>query len=326
MATYKFGVEDLLQLRFAISPMWEVVASLRRLRDPAGAGVHVPWLAGLRDGRLAGIDLAPALSLTPAKGYVPDFISPPPTTPLARFEDELETVRETPAAQVRHDVALLLGRRRPPPALEPFLKTPRKAVTRLTAELARFWSAAIEPHWPRIGALLEADIAYRARRLTEGGPAALFADLHPAIAWRDTTLHVEQAFRGHVELGGGGLLLVPSAFSWIAPVTIEGPPWQSTLIYPARGVGTLWEAGDERAPDALAGVLGRTRAALLGRLGAPRSTTDLARLAGITPGGASQHLAALRAAGLVASRREGREVLYVRTRLADGLVAGAPDA
>jgi DNA-binding transcriptional ArsR family regulator len=325
MATYKFGVEDLLQLRFAISPMWEVVASLRRLRDPPGAGVHVPWLARLRDGRLADIDLTAAVALTPPKGYVPDFISPPPSTPLARFEDELETVRETPPPQVRHDVAVLLGSRRPPPALEPFLRTPKKAVTRLTAELARYWSAAIEPYWPRIRALLEADIAYRARRLTEGGPAALFADLHPAIAWHNTTLHVEQAFRGHVELGGGGLLLVPTAFSWIAPVTIEGPPWQSTLIYPARGVGTLWEPGDERTPEALAGVLGRTRAILLARLDAPRSTTDLARLVGITPGGASQHLGALRAAGLVASRRDGRAVLYVRTPLADRLVAGAAD-
>src|SRR3954469_12204401 len=135
MARYEFGVEDLLQLRFAISPMWEVVASLRCLRDPAGAGVHLPWVAGLRDGRLAGIDLAPALSLTPPRGYVPDFISPPPTTPLARFEDEIDRVRRTPPRQVRHDLALMLGKSRPPRALEPFLETPRRATTRLADEL-----------------------------------------------------------------------------------------------------------------------------------------------------------------------------------------------
>src|SRR4051812_40091367 len=326
MARYEFGVEDLLQLRFAISPMWEVVASLRRLRDPAGAGVHVPWVAGLRDGRLAGIDLAPALSLTPPTGYVPDFVSPPPTTPLARFEDEIDLVRKTPPGQVRHDLGLMLAGRRAPPALEPFLKTPRRAMRRLGDELARYWAAAIEPHWPRIRALLEADIAHRARRLTEGGPAALFADLHPGIAWRDTVLSVDQMFRGHVRLAGRGLLLVPSAFSWIAPVTITERPWQPTLIYPARGIGTLWEPGEERTALGLVRVIGRTRAALLARLDAPRSTTDVARLVGITAGGASQHLGAMRAAGLVVSRREGREVLYVRTPLADGLVVGAPDA
>jgi DNA-binding transcriptional ArsR family regulator len=322
MATYEFGVEDLLRLRFAISPMWEVVASLRRLREPSGAGLHLPWIHDLRGGRLTGIDLAPALSLSPPTGYVPDFISPPPTSPLADFEDQIEEVRSTSPRQVRNDLGLMLGGKPPPPVLEPFLTEPKRALRRLAKEFESYWSVAIEPYWPRIRALLEADIAYRARRLTEGGPAALFSDLHPAIAWHDSTLHVEQQFRGHVELAGRGLLLVPTVFSWISPVTITARPWQPTLIYPARGIGTLWETGGERTPEALAGVVGRTRAALLAALDAPRSTTDVARLLGITAGGASQHLGALRAAGLVAGRRDGRVVLYVRTPLADALVAG----
>src|SRR5947208_14970483 len=108
MATYEFGVEDLLQLRFAISPMWEVVASFRRLRDPPGAGVHLPWISSLRDGRLAGIDLAPALSVTPPEGYVLDFISLPPTTPLASFEDVIERVRRCPPRHVGHALAVVL--------------------------------------------------------------------------------------------------------------------------------------------------------------------------------------------------------------------------
>jgi DNA-binding transcriptional ArsR family regulator len=53
---------------------------------------------------------------------------------------------------------------------------------------------------------------------------------------------------------------------------------------------------------------------------APVSTTELARRLRITPGGASQHLSALAAAGLVSRRREGREVLYLRTPLAESLL------
>src|SRR3954454_9705026 len=102
MATYAFGIDDLARLRFAISPMWEVVASLRRLRDPAGAGIHLPWITGLRDGRLAGVDLNVALRLTPPRGYVPDFLSPPPTTPLARCEDEIDLVPATKPDEVRN--------------------------------------------------------------------------------------------------------------------------------------------------------------------------------------------------------------------------------
>jgi DNA-binding transcriptional ArsR family regulator len=87
-------------------------------------------------------------------------------------------------------------------------------------------------------------------------------------------------------------------------------------------VATLWEQETAVTPEGLAGVLGRTRAALLADLAAPRSTTELARRHGITPGGTSQHLGALRRAGLVTGRRDGRSVLYVRTPLGDGL-AGA---
>jgi DNA-binding transcriptional ArsR family regulator len=90
-------------------------------------------------------------------------------------------------------------------------------------------------------------------------------------------------------------------------------------------VATLWESGGERTPRALAAVIGQTRAALLAELDAPRSTTDVALLVGITPGGASQHIGALRQAGLVAGRRAGRSVLYVRTPLADALVAGGAE-
>jgi DNA-binding transcriptional ArsR family regulator len=327
MATYEFGLEDLTRLRFAISPMWEVVASLRRLRAPSEAGIHLPWLNELRGGALAGIDLSAALTLTPTVGYVPDFMSPPPTTPLARFEDEIELVRKTSPKQVAYDLRLFRGRRKLPAVLEPFETNPRAAVKQLAGELERYWQRAIEPHWPRIRALLEADIAHRARSLTEGGAAALFADLHPSITWREAeaTLHVELPYQGHVTLAGRGLLLVPSAFAWVGPATITEPPWQPTLLYPARGIATLWESGGARSPEALANVIGRTRAALLAELDAPRSTTDVARLLGITPGGASQHLGTLHGAGLVARRREGRIVLYVRTPLADALVAGGAE-
>jgi DNA-binding transcriptional ArsR family regulator len=322
MVIFEFGIEDLARLRFAISPMWEVVASLRRLRDPSAAGPHLPWIDGLR-GRLGGIELGPALHLTPARGYVPDFMSPPPTTPLARFEDEIELVRASPARQVRRDMELLLGGRPAPPVLEPFLSSPVRSVKRLADQLERYWAVAIEPHWPRVRALLEADLAHRARRLTEGGPAALFPDLHRSVGWRGGAVHVDVPHDGVTRLEGRGLLLVPSAFSWISPATIDEEPWQPTLIYPARGVAALWEPPAERSPEAVARVIGRTRAGLLARLQTPQTTTALAARTGLRAGGVSQHLTALRDAGLVSATRQGRAVLYVRTDLADALLTGA---
>ena len=113
--------------------------------------------------------------------------------------------------------------------------------------------------------------------------------------------------------------MMPSAFQWARPATIDLEPWQPTLIYPARGIATLWDEG-AHAPDGLARLLGATRAAVLADLHAPRSTTDIAQRLSISPAGASHHLTTLRDAGLITARREGRVVLYVRTPIGDTLV------
>ncbi len=57
MISYRFGPEDLGRVRFAISPLFEIAASLDVLRDPARHAMHASWLAQARE-RLRGLDLA----------------------------------------------------------------------------------------------------------------------------------------------------------------------------------------------------------------------------------------------------------------------------
>lgn len=305
--------------RFAISPMYELVRSLTALRDPSTAALHLPWLRSL-SGRLDGVDLRPVVALAPARGYTPDFLTPPPSGPLAEFADELATLRATRTERIVEGMTVFRRANRAPRVTEPWLEDPRGRLAATADALEAFWERALAPHWPRLRALLEADLAHRARRLTEGGPATLFTDLHPPTTrWRGDRLEVDISFTNEIELDGRGLLLMPSAFQWPGPASITRRPWQPTLVYPARGVAALWEQG-RASGGGLARVIGAGRARLLHALDAPRSTTDLARLTGLTPGGVSQHLSALRDAGLVTGRREGRSVLYVRTPLADGLV------
>ncbi|MFJ5828253.1 ArsR/SmtB family transcription factor [Streptomyces sp. NPDC093089] len=52
----------------------------------------------------------------------------------------------------------------------------------------------------------------------------------------------------------------------------------------------------------------------------PSSTTQLATHRGLSAAGVSQHLIALRNAGLVTAHRSGRSVLYARTAVADQLL------
>jgi DNA-binding transcriptional ArsR family regulator len=319
MIEYKFGPEDLARTRFAISPLWETAAAIRALRDPSVGALHVPWVKRIRP-HIRELDLSLPLALLPKKGYIADFLTPPPLSPLMSFEEELEQVRSTSEELVLHDVDILIRNGSPRDSLIPYIHDPQRSVERLAESLEEFWRIAIEPDWARIHSLLEADILYRSRRLAEGGIDLLFSDLHKEVTWKGDILEIEcRCAVPDLELGGRGLLLVPSAFSPHKTCAMTEEPWQPTLIYPARGVALLWEEAAP-APDALAKVLGRSRAALLADLDAPRSTTDLAHRLEMTPGGVSQHLAALKESGFVTARRNGRTVLYCRSELADQLV------
>lgn len=305
MLELSFTAADVAYTRFAFSPLWEVVASVWVLKGGAGHGLHSRWAEQAHD-RLKGFDWRVLRDVVPTR-VIPGFICPPPASPLPELAVELATVRATPADQVAREVAVI-------PEI-----TTVPDVGELADVIAEYWERVLAPFWPRLRAVLEADVQYRARRLTTGGASALFEDLNPAVRWRDDRLLVEHprvsARRG---LRGKGLLLVPSAFVWPRVFSITVPGWQPTLRYPPRGIGELWTR--TTAPSsALAGVFGAGRARLLAELDNPASTTELAARTGLTAGGVSQHLTALKAAGFVSAHRVGRFVLYSRTEIAEQL-------
>lgn len=307
MLELSFTAADVAYTRFAFSPLWEVVASVWLLKSGAGQDVHAPWVAQARD-RLRGFDWRLLHDLVPTR-VIPGFLCPPPTAPLPELADELAAVRATPAEQVARELAVI-------PEI-----TTVPAAGAVADVIEEYWERVLAPFWPRVRALLEADVQYRARRLTTGGASALFDDLNPAVRWRDERLFIEHrqvsARRG---LRGRGLLLVPSAFAWPRVFSITSPGWQPTLRYPPRGIGDLWTERHTAPSAALVGVFGASRARLLAELDDPASTTDLAARTGLTAGGVSQHLTALKAAGLVSAHRVGRFVLYSRTAVAEQLL------
>lgn len=90
------------------------------------------------------------------------------------------------------------------------------------------------------------------------------------------------------------------------------------LVYPPVGIADLW-APDGRRDERLESLVGRRRARILLELERPASTLELAQRLEVSPGSVSDHLGVLRRAGLVARRREGRQVVYARTASGDGL-------
>lgn len=314
---YWFTREDVLRTRFAISPLFETAASLSALQDPARSSIHLPWIREARE-RARGLELDLLFALVPAHGYAPDFVSPPPSSPVPDIEEELARVPEASPAQVRKELAWTYPDGIPD-VLRPLAERPKRELPRVAAALRAYWEVAVAPHWDRIAAVLEDDIAHRARLLTAGGPIEVFGDLHPEVKWTEGALIVERDYRGGVDLAGRGLLLSPSVFIWPRAGAFIDPPWQPTLIYPPRGVGGLW-APAESDPEALAALLGARRAQILTALDREATTRELSRRLKASPAGVSEHLGVLRRAGLVRPRRQGASVFYARTAAGDGLV------
>ncbi|WP_251094976.1 DUF5937 family protein [Streptomyces sp. Caat 7-52] len=320
----RFGEDDFLRCRFAVSPLWETQEAVRTLKRPDRHGYHAPWLRRIRTAA-AVLDLAALWLLMPRRGHSPDWLGPPPLGPAATFEEEIAAVRASDPEAAREDTARSLACT--PGALESalgraWLADPVRMVRELADALEEAWRVLVEPDWPRLRALLEADVAFHSRRLAEVGLGRLLPELDARLSWNGRTLTLARHGEYARDLGGQGLVLMPSVFSWPDVVTGFEPPWQPTLVYPARGIAGLWTAAGARVPEALVRLLGRNRAAVLTALDEPATTSALAHRLGLAASSVSAHLTVLRDTGLLTARRYGHQVLYERTPLGAALASG----
>jgi DNA-binding transcriptional ArsR family regulator len=313
---------DLARVRFAHSPVEELVASLRVLRDPGRQDMFGRWLSAVQE-RLRGLRLDLLTALAPTGRYLPAFLLPPPTESWPVLADQLAAVAATPPAAVRAELDKIREDGPLPGALRPLYQDPGAHLPAVVQEMQRYWQAALQPVWERLRAISMADLAYRMEQFAASGLAVVLDGLHPDVAFeRDRLqLHKPQQCHHHVDLAGAGILLVPCVFTWptlsIGCTGVEQP----MLVYPPRGVAALWQEPPAARPDPLAALVGRTRATLLATLDLPRTTSQLAAQLGLSPAAVSQHLQILKQAALVTARRRGRLVLYQRSATATALLA-----
>jgi DNA-binding transcriptional ArsR family regulator len=320
---FEIGVADLAASRFAFSPLDETVMAIRLLAQPGKSAVDAPWV------RWAQAELAdrpqPLSRVWPlvinGLPYYPEFLIPAPAVRCPAFGTELDRLRATPAEAVRASLRRVFGGTAWPASAVELAARPEPALAAIAAELAGFHDRLIAPHWPRMRAVLDADVAYRGRLLADGGARALLHDLHSDLRWDEGVLTISEPdpHFHEVVLEPGGVVFMPSVFGWPDVSVRKQTSTQTTLHYPARGAATVWYADGGAAPDpgtaATVELLGMVRARLLSALRSPATTTALARALGVTPGAVSQHLAVLHRAGLADRTRAGRTVLYQATDL-----------
>ena len=179
------------------------------------------------------------------------------------------------------------------------------------------FATAVEPYLADVRANHLTELARQGRLLASRGVAATLTTLLPGARWCGEHLEIDSPQERTIRLGGRGLVVTPTAF-WTGPPLLGELPDQPVLLaYPAPTTLSL-RVGTESDP--LAAILGATRAAVLRLLADEHTTGDTARQLGISAASASEHAAALRAARLIGSRRDGKAVVHHATVLGLDLI------
>jgi DNA-binding transcriptional ArsR family regulator len=201
---------------------------------------------------------------------------------------------------------------------------PREALERLIALLDRYWWAAFRSEWGRLMPLLLSETETCADRVVLGRAFAPESGIH----LRDDSVTVETTCRyiERVVPAGKQVTLSPSSFLWPRVSVESSPPWPFAIFYPLpqnRQRLRLSVAEGELLPSLRALADGTRLAIIRLIIEQPRSTQELAELVAMSEAAVSQHLRQLRAAGLVATKREGHYVLYSVERRSMRRVAAA---
>ncbi|WP_205302488.1 ArsR/SmtB family transcription factor [Nonomuraea montanisoli] len=319
-----FDAEDLTRVTLADEPdpLWEMIFTRFRFRDRVRSLTFRPWFEEVREpARTAGMRRGAHVLdvLVPAGPYFPDFLTP--YEGLRGLDSGLAALLRTPKRRLAAELRLLARHRTLPRWVRPIAEGNALALEHLGAALRDYHETAIAPFRELVGAAVDADRACRTRALLRGGVEGLFAGFAPLMRWSPPVLETEYVVDQDLVLGGRGLRLVPSYFCQRAPLTLADPELPPVLIYPIEQRHRWRPAVNRRA--GLDALMGANRSAVLHALGRSATTTQLARMLGISATAASRHATALREAGLVDTRRDGNAVLHTLTRLGTALLQGS---
>ena len=316
------GVADLAAARFAISPLFETsqaLAVIRGRQPHQGITGWQRWAStnGLEDA--IRTPLVDQLAFTDRPTF-PEFLTPSPGSLWTTIDDELDTVRRTAADAIAGSIGRVWRDAPLPPAARMLLDEPEQTLARICDELHHAYALLIAPHWPRLHSLLESDVAYKTRRIAQGGYDTILQNLHPTVIWDGATLRVGSPQARLARLSPGGVVFTPSVFS--PPiVSVKYTSTSHTAIrYPARGSGDAFVEGSHTTTAGLSRLIGVGRARVLAQLSTPATPTQIAATLNITPSAVNQQLRVLRDAGLVHRDRIGQPVVYSLTTAGSALL------
>ncbi|GHI88975.1 DUF5937 family protein [Streptomyces xanthophaeus] len=189
--------------------------------------------------------------------------------------------------------------------------------------------------WKRIEPGQSADARHKTEVLRRKGLPAALKEVSSALSVDGglTTITADKMVNGSTTATdprmGPGLVFIPTNFGWPHLLVLHAPGWRPVVHYPLGSPQLASAPGPvellQRRMEALAHPMRMTLCRSLAR--APYTTSELATVHGITAPEVSRHLAVLKKAGLMHTRRQGRYVqhqldLSVVARLGSDLIEG----
>lgn len=341
---FELGDSDDGVVGFGYSPLLESVLSLHVLAEPKHHALQHAWVRAMRKLPASLRREIATLSFL-YRWTVPDCILPTAGSGYDSFEEELARLRRLRTDVVAFDLLRPIydhgggarpARRRVLSSLDVRTRAlkqagvlgpasrraaallfdePERLIARFTALLDSYWEHAFADEWTRIEPQLAEGVELAGRQIAADGMGAFLLTLAPQLrvdaGARSFGLDIPHEHR--VVLGPKNpLLLVPSVYVWPHVRVNCDPPWPLAVIYRAPHlVRSLRRATPPELVGLLKALADPTRLRILELLAKqPRSTQELAPLAGLTDAGASKQLRLLASVGLLTTKREGYYVVY----------------
>ncbi|MEV4755116.1 helix-turn-helix domain-containing protein [Micromonospora sp. NPDC049559] len=328
------------RLRFAASPLAELTAMLHVLAEPG----HHPRLAGWAGDVWAGLRPELAERLREAeflwRSSRADFLVPArPRLTLAEELDDVDRIDDE--TYVTAALVTTCGSNRvhfaaPSPLVdatareraldlaqargalqeafaERLLADPAAVRARVRHTLEQCAEAFFDAAWADVAVRLAADLRLKNDLLKRRGIGAALASVSSAVtlAPDGNRIIVDKLQDNATAARGTGVTFLPSVFGRPHLVVVHAPGWQPVVQYPVAEAGPSETVSLETVTLRLEALAHPVRLRLLRTLArGPHTTGELAHAWDLSPPEVSRHLAVLRRAGLLTTRRQGRYVRY----------------
>ena len=341
---FELGEDQDGVVAFGYSPLLESVLSLHVLAEPKHHALQHGWVRAARTLPLSLRREITALSFL-YRWTLPDSILPTATSGYDDFAAELDRLRRLRLDVVAFDLLRPIydhgGGARParrrvlssPEVRKRALRqagtlgaasrraatllfdNPHRLVDRFTSLLEAYWEHAFAAEWARIEPQVAESVELAGRQIAADGMGAFLLTLAPQLrvdaGGRSFGLDIPHDHRVPIT-AKNPLLLIPSVYVWPHVRVNCDPPWPLAVVYRAPHIVKGLQRSTPPELVRLLKALGDpTRLRILELLAKqPRSTQELAPLAGLTDAGTSKQLRVLASVGLLSAKREGYYVVY----------------